>query len=320
MTPIRRYSSYGDWLRQRFGVRVHKVSVDGGFTCPNRDGAVAWGGCTYCNNDSFRGYSTGPAVPVETQVREGIQYLVRRFHAERFLVYWQNYTSTYAPVGELERKFRGALEVDARIAGMTVGTRPDCIEDEKLEMLREVAAGRYLCIELGMESTSDDTLRRINRGHDFACFLDAARRIRNAGIDLCVHLIIGFPWEDRDQWLTYPAVLREVGARFVKFHHLHVVRGTRLALDFQRSPFPVFGEREWVAMVCDLLERLDRGIVVQRLFGWAPAAELIAPRWGWSRARMLAEIERELERRGTWQGCLEQGRSEGQTPPWVLEG
>ncbi len=302
LSTMRRYSSYGEWLRKRFGLRVHKVSVDGGFTCPNRDGAVAWGGCTYCNNDSFRGHGTGPAVPVETQLREGIGYLVQRFRAERFLVYWQNYTNTYAAVDVLERKFRTALEVDSRIVGMTVGTRPDCVEDGKLEMLKEVAAGRYLCVELGMESTSDDTLRRINRGHDFACFLDAARRVRRAGIDLCVHVIIGFPWEDRSQWLGYPALLKELDVGFVKFHHLHVVRGTRLALEYERAPFPVFGEREWVELVCDLLERLDPGIVVQRLFGWAPAAELIAPRWGWSRARMLAEIERELARRDTRQG------------------
>lgn len=303
-SPVRRYTAYGSWLRQRFGGRVHKVTVDGGFTCPNRDGHVAWGGCTYCNNDSFRGFGTGAEVPVERQIRQGIEYLSRRFQAERFLVYWQNFTNTYAPVEVLEPKFRAALGVDSRIVGMTVGTRPDCIEDEKLDMLLRVASGGYLCLELGMESTSDETLRRVNRGHDFACFRDAVSRVREAGIDLCVHTILGFPWECREQWLEYPRVLNTLGLRFVKFHHLHVVAGTQLAREYDRAPFLTFTETEWVHLVCDLIERLDPSIVIQRLFGWAPEAELVAPRWRWTRAELIRGIEAELEQRDTWQGRL----------------
>lgn len=300
----RRYRSYGPWLRSRFGGRVQKLTVDGGFTCPNRDGLTGWGGCIYCDNNSFRGYGTAAEKPVEFQIREGVEYLSRRFRSDRFLLYWQNFTSTYAPVEVLAGKFGAALEADPRIVGMVVGTRPDCVEDEKLDLLRSLCRDRYLCIELGMESSCDQSLQRINRGHDFACFQNAADRIRGAGIDLCVHVILGLPWESRDLWMSYPGILAEAGARFVKWHHLHVVAGTALAREYGKNPFPTFSEREWIELVCDLIERMNPEIVNQRLFGWAPLQSLVAPRWTSTRAALILSIEAELERRQTWQGRL----------------
>jgi uncharacterized protein len=299
----RRYNAYGPWLRKRFGTVVRKLTVDGGFTCPNRDGTVAWGGCSYCNNDSFRGYGTSAAKSIETQVREGIDYLERRFKAGKYLVYWQNYTNTYGPVLELAAKFSHALELDRRLVGMTIATRPDCIEDEKLEMIRAVAGDRYVSLEYGMESVYDETLKRVNRGHDFACFVEAVERTRRAGIDVCVHAIIGFPWETPEQWLSYVEVLNRLDIQFVKIHHLHVVKATQLANEFERKAFFTFSEADWVEFVCDFLERLRPEIVVQRLFGWAPEADLIAPRWKRTRAEMLLAIENALERRNTRQGA-----------------
>jgi uncharacterized protein len=297
-----RYNRFGSWLRRRFGTRVHKVSVDGGFTCPNRDGTLGWGGCTYCSNDSFRAYGADAARPMEEQIRNGIDFLARRYRAEKFLVYWQNHTNTYAPVGYLEDRFRRSLSVDSRIAGMTIGTRPDCIEEEKLAMIERVAAGRYVCVEYGLESVFDETLRRVNRGHDFACFQDAVRRTRNRGFDVCTHVILGFPGESRDQWLSYADALNNLAVDFVKIHHLHVVKGTPLAKEYLHRPFPVFSLDDWVTFVCDFLERLRPSIVIQRLFGWAPEAFVIAPRWNVERSRALQAILSELERRDSRQG------------------
>jgi uncharacterized protein len=297
-----RYNAYGQWLRRRFGSRVHKVSVDGGFTCPNRDGTLGWGGCTYCNNDSFRAHGADSGRPVEEQVRTGIDYLARRYGAGRFLVYWQNYTNTYAPVERLEDGFRRAMNADPRIAGMTIGTRPDCVEEEKLAMIERVAAGRYVCLEYGLESIFDETLRRVNRGHDFACFRDAVRRTRDRGLDVCAHVILGFPGESRDQWLSYADEVNDLPIDFVKLHHLHVVKGTRLALAYLRRPFYVFSSEEWVDFVCDFLERLRPSIIVQRLFGWAPENQVIAPRWKMQRSQVLEAIRSELRRRDSRQG------------------
>ncbi|MFZ0427191.1 MAG: TIGR01212 family radical SAM protein [Acidobacteriota bacterium] len=297
-----RYNAYGSWLKNRFGRRVHKVSVDGGFTCPNRDGTVAWGGCTYCNNDTFRAVGTAPAKPVVEQIREGIRFLEHRFAADRFLVYWQNYSNTYAPVAELRERYLEALNADPRVVGMTVGTRPDCLEAETLDMLAELAADRYVSVEMGLESIYDETLRRVNRGHDFECYREAVTRVREKGIDVCSHVILGFPGESREQLLAYPPVLNSLEVQFVKLHHLHIVRGTVLAREYERRPFALFSLPEWADLVCDFLPRLDPQIVIQRLFGWTPERYLIGPQWGADRAAIQRTIETALERRDVRQG------------------
>jgi radical SAM protein (TIGR01212 family) len=299
---MQRYSAYGPWLRRRFGARVYRVSVDGGFTCPNRDGKVGWGGCTYCSNDSFRPEGAGPERSLAEQLEEGISFLSRRFRAERFIVYWQNYTSTYAPVEVLTEKFARALAFDDRIVGMTVGTRADCVEDNKLAMLRELAFGHYVCMEYGLESIYDRTLLRVNRRHDFNCFADAVRRTQDWGLPVGAHVIMGFEGETREEQLAYAKVLNELKVDFVKLHHLHVVTGTRMAKDYLRKPFPLFDFQGWVEFVCDFLERLEPRIIVQRLFGWAPDEHLLAPLWRKSKAEILYAIAGELKRRDSWQG------------------
>jgi uncharacterized protein len=300
---MERYRAYGPWLKDTFGERVYKVSVDGGFTCPNRDGTIAIGGCIYCNNDSFRADGTSPRLSPESQVREGIAYLSHRFQARKFLVYWQNYSNTYAPVARLEELFRRSLEADPRIVGLSIGTRADCVEEEKLDMIQSLAAGYHVCLEYGLESVHDETLARLNRGHDVACFQDAVQRTHKRGLSVCAHVILGFPWESREQILAdYPRLLNRLPIHFLKIHHLHIVSQTALAREYRRRPFPVLQYEEWVTLVCDFLERLDPRIVIQRLFGWTPQQHLVAPRWGKTRAEMLAGISRELELRGSRQG------------------
>jgi uncharacterized protein len=299
---IGRYNSYGNWLKESFGGRVYKVSVDGGFTCPNRDGTLAVGGCTYCNNDSFRTEGANRTDSIERQVTRGIDFLSRRFRAERFIVYWQHYSNTYAPVERLRELFCLSLNVDDRIVGLAIGTRPDCVEDEKLDMLGELSLQRHITLEYGLESIYDATLARLNRRHDVACYLDAVRRTKQRGLAVCSHVILGFPWESREQMLSYAEILNRLGVDYLKIHHLHVVKRTALARSFARKPFPTFSCREWITLVCDFLERLSPDIVVQRLFGWAPDGDLIAPRWNVTKAAILHGIRSELEARDSWQG------------------
>lgn len=299
---MQRFNSYGPWLQKTFGSRVYKVSVDGGFTCPNRDGSVGWGGCTYCSNESFRPESSAVGKSIEQQVADGIAFLTRRYDANKFIVYWQNYSNTYAPAEELRVKFSRALRADPRVVGMAVGTRADCVEDDKLEMLQEFSETHYVCMEYGLESIYEETLRRVNRGHDLACFVEAVKRTRRRKLPVCVHVILGFPNETMEQRLAYAEFLNGLEPDFVKLHHLHLVKGTLLAKSYSRRPFPVYAFEEWVEFVCDFLERLKPEIVVQRLFGWTPEDQLIAPRWQKSKAEILHAVLTELEKRNSWQG------------------
>ncbi len=297
-----RYNAYGPWLRNRFGGRVYKVSVDGGFSCPNRDGTIGTGGCIYCQNDSFRPSGVIRGEELEIQVRNGIEYLTRRFKAEKFLLYWQNYTNTHAEVEILRELFSRGLAADPRIVGMTVGTRPDCLEEEKLDLLEEISRDYYVCLEVGMESRLDRTLEWAGRGHDLDCFLETAARVRARGIPLCTHTILGFPGEDRETLLEYPVLLNRIETSFVKFHHLHVIEGTPLAKIYRDDPFPLFTYPEWLELICDVLERLNPEIVVQRLFGWCPPGIGIVPRWNRTRSEIIVAISRRLAARDSWQG------------------
>jgi uncharacterized protein len=297
-----RYNTYGPWLRKKFGSRVFKVSVDGGFSCPNRDGTIDTGGCIYCRNDSFRAPGVIRDGELGIQIQGGTEYLTRRFKAEKFLLYWQNYTNTHAPVEILRKLFLSGLKADPRIVGMTVGTRPDCLEDEKLDLLQEIAREYYVCLEIGMESCIDKTLLWTRRGHDFNCFLDTAKRVRKRGIPFCTHTILGFPEENRETLLGYPDILNRIGSDFVKFHHLHVIEGTPLAKIYQREPFPLFTYPEWLELICDILERLSPDIVVQRLFGWCPPGIKALPNWDKTRSEIILDISRALAARESWQG------------------
>ncbi len=297
------YNSYGRFLQEKFGTRVHKVSVHAGFTCPNRDGTVARGGCTYCNIVSFTPESARPRFSVRDQIETGIRFVRQRFHADKFLVYFQPYSNTYAPVAHLEELFRDALHHPA-VVGLSIGTRPDCVDDEKFALLADLAQETDLSLEFGIESVYDDTLRAINRGHDFACTQRAIGRAREFGLRVTGHTILGFPNETEAQMLASAEVINTLGLEILKIHNLHVVRHTELARQFQREPFHVFSFEEWQDLVIRYLERLSPGMVIERLYGDAPRELLIAPRWHMSRAEVVQGIEREMRRRQTHQGRL----------------
>jgi hypothetical protein len=301
-----RYRTYNGWLRARFGRRVHKVVVDAGFTCPNRDGTRALGGCTYCNNSSFRPPHAIKTDPIRDQVALGISYLRKRVEAGKFIVYFQPFTNTYADTEFLFRIYTEALH-HPDVVGLAIGTRPDCIDPDKVAMIDRLARDTTVFLEFGVESIYDETLRRVNRAHDYQSFLTAMDLCRGRSFLVGAHLILGFPWETRQQWLAMADEMSRVGVETLKIHHLHLVRGTALAKEHMEHPFRLMTFDEYADLVCDFIMRLDPAIVVERLFGEAPGGMLVAPDWRMDRNQIMDGLRRRMEDRDVVQGCLRNG-------------
>lgn len=297
----RRYNSFGSYIKERFGTTVYKVNVDAGFTCPNRDGTVGTSGCVYCNNDSFRPNSCRPTLTLSEQIHNGIAYVKKRYRADKFLVYFQPYTNTYAPVNELEHLYKEALSVPS-VIGLAIGTRPDTVDAGKIALIQSLAEKYFILIEYGMQSMYDRTLRFINRGHDYNAFLKAVELTKNKGIFIGAHIIVGFPTETREDMLSMADEISHIPVEFLKVHQLQVVRDTPLEILYKENPFHIFGYEEYLDFVTDFIERLSPMIVLQRLFATAPDSILIAPQWRKSRQEILRDIEKRLERKDTYQG------------------
>ena len=297
----RRYNSFGPLMKELYGLPVYKVNVDAGFTCPNRDGSVSTGGCIYCNNDSFRPNACERTLSVREQIERGMPYLRSRYGAEKFLVYFQPYTNTYAPTETLDRLYREALGVPG-VVGLAIGTRPDCVDEEKLSLLASLARDSLILVEYGLQSIHDSTLEFINRGHDYACFKNAVDLTAGRGIRIGAHIILGFPSETRENMLATADELSRLPVEFLKIHQLQVVRETKLADLYARRPFPTFGYFEYLSVLSDFLERLSPGIVIQRLFAAAPEEILIAPVWNKTRSEFLNDLDEFMEQRDSFQG------------------
>ncbi len=297
-----RFNSYGSYLRRRFGCRVSKVNVDGGFTCPNRDGSKGTGGCIFCDNRSFSPSGARETIPLELQMEAGMDYHRRRLGSEKFIIYFQKYSNTYAPRERLRDLYSRALAFPD-VLGISVGTRPDCLADEALELLEEIARERYVCLELGLQSMDDEILAGINRRHTLDEFRDAVSRAAGRGFEICAHLIYGHPGETRKGFLKTAELISALPIDSLKIHQLHAVKGTRLAEMFAGGEFIPVSHWEYVATVCDFLEMIPPRITIQRLYGSAPLAIRVAPEWNLKNNRMWYSIVHELKRRGTWQGC-----------------
>lgn len=297
------YNSFGAYIKKRFGTSVHKVNIDAGFTCPNRDGTLGYSGCIYCNNDSFRPSSCSPALSVKEQIRNGISYLRRRYGAEKFIAYFQPYTNTYAGIEELERLYREALD-EPSVIGLAIGTRPDCVDEEKIALLESLASKYFILLEYGLQSIYDKSLQFINRGHDYKTFLNALKMTKDRGIEIGAHVIVGFPTETRAEMLSMADEVSTLPINFLKIHQLQIVRDTPLAVMYRERPFHVFGYEEYLDFVVDFTERLSPDIVIQRLFATAPDGILIAPRWDRNRHEILRDIEKSFIQRDTYQGKM----------------
>jgi radical SAM protein (TIGR01212 family) len=297
----RRYNAFGQYMKDLYGRPVYKVNVDVGFTCPNRDGSIATGGCIYCNNDSFRPEACTSSASLREQIEKGIPYLRSRYGAEKFIVYFQPYTNTYASVEILERLYREALDHPG-VLGLAIGTRPDCVDREKLSLLELLAKDSFILVEYGLQSIYDKTLEFINRGHDYACFKDTITLTKGRGIHLGAHIILGFPTETREQMLSMADELSRQPIEFLKIHQLQVVKSTALADFYAEKPFQTFDYRQYIEMLSDFLERLSPRIVLQRLFAAAPDDILIAPVWNKTRSELLRDLDAFMEQRGSRQG------------------
>ena len=303
---IRRFNAYADYFKKLFGERLQKVTINAGFTCPNRDGTVGRGGCTFCDNRAFNPSYNEACKPVKQQIDEGIAFHKTRYRkVKRFLAYFQAFSNTYAPLEELKRIYQPALE-HPDIAGIIIGTRPDCVDEQKLDYFAELSKERYLVIEYGIESVSNTTLQAINRGHTFeqtrwAIEQTAARGIRSGG-----HMIIGLPGEDRQQWLEAIDTVSALPLHNIKFHQLQIISGTPMEMAFSNNPeqFPQFEMEEYLQLMADLIERLNPVFVVERIAGEVTPGTAARAGWGVRYDRVLARFEEILEERNTWQGRI----------------
>lgn len=297
----KRYNAFSDELKRVFGCRVHRISVDAGFTCPNRDGSVGTEGCIYCGGKGSGAHGILPDAPVTAQIEAGKDVMTRKYKARRFIAYFQAFSNTYAPPGRLRALYDEALAVDD-VVGLIVGTRPDCLPPATVRLLGEYSRRTYFWLELGLQSPLDRTLKLLERGHDFATFENAVHSCRAEGIRVCAHVILGLPGETREEMLATAAVLNELGIEGVKIHLLHAMKGTPLEMLYRQGGVRMLDRDEYVGLVCDFLERLTPEMSIQRLTGDGGHDHLVAPLWSLKKFEVLNAIDYELERRGSRQG------------------
>lgn len=303
----RRFNAYSNYFRELYGARVQKVSIDAGFTCPNRDGTKGRNGCTYCNNDAFNPSYCSPEKSVTKQIEEGIRFHKWRYREARsYLAYFQAYSNTYAPVETLKRLYEEALSYPG-VIGLIIGTRPDCIDQQKLDYLRELSKKCYLAVEYGIESCYNRTLEKINRKHTFEDAEKAVRETAALGINTGAHFIFGLPGETREEMIAEAEIISMLPLKTVKFHQLQIIKGTVMESEFwnKRSEFQLFSWDEYLEFFIRFLERLNPSIVVERFTGEAPLRFLTRREWGIKRADQIVDlIEKRLEKLDTWQGRL----------------
>ena len=303
----RRFNAYSNYFREFYGARVQKLSIDAGFTCPNRDGSKGTGGCTYCNNDAFNPSYCVPEKSVTQQIEEGISFHKNRYRrSDSYLAYFQAYSNTYAPLGKLKKLYEEALAIPG-IIGIVIGTRPDCIDDKKLKYLRELSEKYYVAVEYGIESCYDKTLKRINRGHTYGEAEEAVRTTAAHGINTGAHFIFGLPGETREELLAEAEIISKLPLKTVKFHQLQIIKGTAMEKEFQSNPgdFQLFSWEEYLEFFVRFLERLNPEIVVERFTGEAPPRFLTGSLWGKKRTdQIVSLVEKRLEELDTWQGSL----------------
>ena len=279
---------------------MQRVSLDAGFSCPNRDGRVGVGGCSFCNERGAAAVGVPVELPITEQLLRSKEYLRTKFRAEKFLGYFQAYTNTYASVDHLRRLYEAVL-ADTELVGLIIGTRPDCLSAEVLDLLSELHKRTYLWLELGMQTMHNHTLQQINRGHDHSCLADTVARCRERGLRVCLHLILGLPGESREEMLASIREVNRLGVEGVKLHHLHVLQGSRLEQDYRLGTLQLLSRDEYVQLVCDAIELLDPAILIHRLMGDG-RSELVAPDWSRRKLEVLNRIDAELAKRNSRQG------------------
>ena len=298
-----RYNDYGSFLQQHFAGKVQKISINGGFTCPNRDGTVGRGGCTFCNNQTFNPDYCRSELSVTEQLQEGIRFFARKYPTMRYLAYFQAYTSTYDNIDRLIARYEEALSVEG-VVGIIIGTRPDCMPPALLDYLAQLAQRTFVTIEYGVESTIDTTLQRINRGHDYASAVEAITRTAQAGIITGAHLILGLPGESRNDMLSHATRLSQLPLHTIKLHQLQLIRGTVMGNEYEIHPqqFDIPDIDTYIDLAIDFTELLRPDIVIERFVSQSPAELLLAPHWGVKNHEFTARLLRRMRERDAYQG------------------
>ncbi len=301
----RRFNDFPSHFRRLFHQRVQKISLDTGFTCPNRDGTKGRGGCTYCNNKTFNPSYCDLEISVIDQLDRGMNFFSGKYPEMMYLAYFQTYTNTYAPLDNLRKLYEEALQ-HPKVVGLVVATRPDCVNGEILDYLASLAKHTYVMVEYGVESHLDRTLQLINRGHTFVESVKALEETARRNIHTCAHLILGLPGESRDDIMEQANIISQLPVENLKLHQLQIHRGTAMAGQYEEQPekFQLFSVGEYVDLVVDYLERLNPAIVVERFVSQSPDGLLIAPRWGLKNFEFVAKVDKRLKERETWQGIL----------------
>lgn len=303
MDNCMRYNDFAGFLAGEFPFKVQKISVNAGFTCPNRDGTKGFGGCTYCNNQTFNPAYCRDDRSVTMQLEEGKRFFARKYPQMKYLAYFQAYTNTYGELELLKRMYEEALAVEG-VVGLVIGTRPDCMPDSLLDYLEEVNRRTFLLVEYGIESADDRTLERINRGHSFACTEDAVRRTAARGIRTGGHVILGLPGESREDLIKQAERLSELPLTTLKMHQLQLIRGTRMAHEYALHPeeFHLFSADEYIDLVIDYVEHLRPDLILERFVSQSPRELLIAPDWGLKNHEFTDRVKKRMKERDAWQG------------------
>ena len=295
------YLSYSRYLKETFPCKVYKIAIDAGFTCPNIDGTVAYGGCAYCDNKSFSPNSRVAPAPVRAQVLSGMEFYRRRFGAKKFIVYFQAFTNTHGPVERLKELYDEALACPD-VVGLSIGTRPDCVPEPVLDLLSDYHRQTRLWVEYGLQSIHDSTMEGLNRAHAYDQFLDAVERSRRRGFRICTHVILGLPGETPAMIMQTADEVARLNLEGIKIHHFYIAKNTALARSHLHQPIKTLSLEEYIPLASDFIERLPPGMIIERLMGELNEEYVIAPRWGKTKAEILRLIEREFERRGSRQG------------------
>jgi len=295
------YRDLNTFLKEKFGEKVYKISIDAGFSCPNLDGKISESGCTFCNNLSILPKDHKRDVNIEKQLEDGIEYMRKRHKSDKFIAYLQPYSNTYAGVDKLKRIYE-PLITNEKVAGLAISTRPDCVDEKILDYIARVQEKKYLWLEFGLQSASNDTLKRINRGHSYEDFVKSFQMAASRKIPVCVHIILGFPWESKDMMLSTVRELSDLGIFGIKIHALHILKGTGLYDDYLGGKVDLLSFDSYVNLVTDSLEILNPDIVIHRLTGEGPRELTAAPEWIFNKLKVINAVKAELVKRCSYQG------------------
>lgn len=297
----KRYHSFNYYLRNKFNEKVYKIALDGGFTCPNRDGKAGIGGCTFCSSRGSGDFAGSRKLDIRRQFEDRREMMEKKWHSQKLIAYFQAYTNTYAPVEELREKYYEALNQD-NVVAISIATRPDCIDDDVLDLLTEINEKTYLIVELGLQTVNDEVARNFNRGYDFEVFDNTLKRLLARNIEVVVHSIFGLPGESEEDMMKTVDYIAHSGAKGIKFHLLHLMEKTKMAEQYRNGEFKLLEQDEYIDLICKAVSRIPEDMVVHRLTGDAPRELLIGPMWSLKKWEVLNAIDKALVDNDIWQG------------------